>query len=423
MAKYVPGSYALEKLDLEFAKGVLNCKDRFVEITIEESVMVPSVSLSLVLLDAADIYNKIDFDGTETIAIKYYTHTQREVELKFQIYKDQVIADPGSGSNKLIKLFGVTPEHYASERSDVNISFEGKISDFVEKVFTKLNTERNLERHSTAGNVISIVPGMTVFEALSYLASKSYSSQHKSSLFRFYETVDGYHFKNLEQLIAEGKKEPITYVYSATGNTTSNDEEEQFLISSLTFQTNKDIMKKLKSGMYASVTNEIDIINQSVISTPFLGKEAFLELAHLDNEAMSLDSVKMIEENLGFINTSFWITRAIDNTNRENNYSNITGRKLFYQTSLEQITATAVVPGNSDMSIGKVINLDMAEQTPETDVKEQEGKVSGNYLVLGVVNQITRDNMSTLLKLNKESYRANIPDPSKNVVVTESPNA
>jgi len=421
MANYVPGSYSLDKLDLIYEGGSLDCKDRFAELTIEESLMIPSMSCSIVLLDAADIYNKIDFDGSEKLQIKFYSHTQREIDISFQLYKDQVIADQGSGSNKLIKLFGVTPEHYTSESSDINQSFEGSISEFSKKIFSKLGTERPFEAHPTAGNVITIVPGLSIFETMNYLAQKAYSVKHKTSLFRFYETVDGYNFKNIEQIIAEEKKSPITYTYSATGNLNITGEKQQYLISSLTFDSNKDIMQKLKTGMYASETHEIDILDQKITSSPFLGKELFKEFTHLDNDAMSLDSIKVIDSTLGKINTSFWLTRSIDTSSRENNYSTIMGRRLFYQTSLEQLTATAIVPGNTDLSIGKIINLEMPEQTPQTDTKENEGKISGNYLIGSVVHQIDRDNYSCGLKLYKESYRANVPTPDKNIVDIKAP--
>jgi uncharacterized protein (DUF2344 family) len=75
-----------------------------------------------------------------------------------------------------------------------------------------------------------------------------------------------------------------------------------------------------------------------------------------------------------------------------------------------------LVPGNSNMTVGKVIDLNMLETTANTETKEQEQKVSGNYLVTRVFHMIDRKEYNMVMVLNKESYRANIDDPSKNVV-------
>ena len=67
-----------------------------------------------------------------------------------------------------------------------------------------------------------------------------------------------------------------------------------------------------------------------------------------------------------------------------------------------------VVPGNSDLSVGRVLDLSMVETSANKDNPEQEKKISGKYLITEVNHQILRGSYSCSLSCNKESSRANV---------------
>ena len=177
-------------------------------------------------------------------------------------------------------------------------------------------------------------------------------------------------------------------------------------------------MHKIKSGMYASEAKEIDLINHKVITSDFTLAEKFDEFEHLDSDAMTLESKDFIEDSLKNINTSFWLfSGQTGETDAEAlNFVDIIPRRLYYLSALEQVKASMQIPGNSSLSPGMVINLDMLEITSKTKSKEQEGKVSGNYFVTSVKHLITRDEYICLVNTCKDSYRSNIPNPEKNIV-------
>lgn len=404
----------LTKVELEFKGEKYDLIPDMLKMQLDESIENNSMSMNITFLDASNLTNKIDFDGTETITVEFNTLGDREVSAKYRLFKNDIIPDD-TGNMKGVVLYGVSEEHFKSAILDVNQSYREQISGFAQNVFDKLGSDKKLELHETSGRGVTIIPGMTVFESMDFLASRSYDTKYRSSAFRFYETFDGFHYVNIERKIAEGKKDAITYVKVQDARTQTPKWNH---IASLKLDVAKDSMHKIKSGMYASEAKEIDLINHKVITSDFTLAEKFDEFEHLDSDAMTLESKDFIEDSLKNINTSFWLfSGQTGETDAEAlNFVDIIPRRLYYLSALEQVKASMQIPGNSSLSPGMVINLDMLEITSKTKSKEQEGKVSGNYFVTSVKHLITRDEYICLVNTCKDSYRSNIPNPEKNIV-------
>lgn len=404
----------LTKVELEFKGEKYDLIPDLLKMQLDESIETNSMAMNITFLDASNLTNKIDFDGTETITVEFNTLGDREVSAKYRLFKNDIIPDD-TGNMKGVVLYGVSEEHFKSAIIDVNQSYREQISGFAQNVYDKLGSDKELELHETSGRGVTIIPGMTVFESMDFLASRSYDTKYRSSAFRFYETFDGFHYVNIERKIAEGKKDAITYVKVQDARTQT---PKWYHISSLKLDVAKDSMHKIKSGMYASEAKEIDLINHRVITSDFILAEQFDEFEHLDQDAMSLESIDFIEDSLNIVNTSFWLfSGQTGETDAEAlNFVDIIPRRLYYLSALEQVKASMQIPGNSSLSPGMVINLDMLEVTSKTKSKEQEGKVSGNYFVTSVKHIITRDEYVCLVNTCKDSYRSNIPNPEKNIV-------
>ena len=85
---------------------------------------------------------------------------------------------------------------------------------------------------------------------------------------------------------------------------------------------------------------------------------------------------------------------------------------------MSQVETRIVVPGNSNLRVGKVVDLDILELAANED-KEQEPKVSGKYLITRLAHTLDRGTYRCSMILNKESYNANVEDLSKNIVVKQ----
>lgn len=415
---YIPKSYKIEEVIFKHAKGELDVTAGFTKIEIEEDIYSDSLKSKIIVPDVGDAFNKVDFDGTETYELTFESPGDKQVSIVFQVYKIEVTPDPNYGYGKIYEMFGVTPEHYTQSTMDVSKGYTSQIDSAVKDVFGMIGSSRPLSVHPTNGVDRFVIPGMTPYETMVFLARRAMNATFTSSLFTFYESLDGFNFHNIEQLIKENKGSPIEYIFSPDAKVEKGDPKAQFYIEQLTIDANKDIMSRIKSGSYANQCKEIDLINQTVHTFGVLVKDNFGDFVHLDKtgDAMTFDSKAMIDRHLNINNSTKWVNKTIGDPMFDNNFGKMIPRRRFYMDSLNGVQMRLLVPGNSNMMVGKVIDLNMLETTANTETKEQEQKVSGNYLVTRVFHMIDRKEYNMVMVLNKESYRANIDDPSKNVV-------
>ncbi len=417
-----PQSNQYELLDLvkiKYPKGVVDITNSYDNISITEDIFSPSIACTMDVLDSVDNLGVIDFDGTETFELKFkgLKESDREIYLTFRIFKVDINIDPQKSDIKLYRLHGVTPEHYTQAIMDINQSFKMPIHKAVENVFGKLGSKRKLDVHESSGTYTYIVPGMTPFETFDFLRRRAYDSKHRASLFVFYEDVEGYKFKNLERIIFEERDNALDFRYQPVANIQTGDDDPNKNIEFLELSSNKDVLQKIKSGAYANAVKEVDLFNQRVNTSDVRIKEDFATFTHLDKPSMSLDSKAIIDESLNVINSTQWINKV--QNEKDDKRAQLIPRRKFYFDCLSQVETKAVIPGNSNMSVGKVINLDILELAGKTDNKQQEPKVSGKYLVTQVKHLLGKGSYRTNLILNKESYNANVEDLNKNIVVNK----
>lgn len=416
MAKYIPKSRNVDELIFVHSGGRLDISDAFHSFQLEEDLFADSVKAKFTILDASDSFNKVDFDGTETIELKFASPDQDEIDITLQVYKTSVTPDPNSGFGKVYEIFAVTPEHFTQSTLDVNKGYIDPITSAVEDVFGMLGTKRPLDIHATTGVDRFIIPGMTPYEAMVMLQRRAYSSKYSSSVFTFYESIDGFNFHNVEELIANNKEDAVTYAYSPTSQLDANTKNRQFMIEKLDLKASKDVLYRIKSGSYANQCKKLNLIDQTVESGILLVNENFGDFEHLDDDAMSYDSKEMIKRHLSTINSTKWIHETRADPQLSTNFESLIPARRFYSDSLKGVEMTMTICGNSDLRVGKVINLDMMEQSAKTKAKDQEPKVSGKYLINRVLHYIDRKEYSCLVSCMKESYNANVENPEKNVV-------
>ena len=400
---------------ISYDGGRIDVSTAMTGMSIKEDIFTPSLTCKMAIVDTSDSLGKVDFDGTETvdIAFKSLPEDDRIIKLTFRIFRVDIAIDEQKNDIKVYTLFGVTPEHFRQSSMDINQSFKMPISESVKAVYDKLGSKRKIEIDDTTGTYTYIVPGMTPFETMHFFERRAYDAKFRASLFTFYETVDGYNFKNIEKSIDDNRNKAVTYKYSPTSSL--KDENPQFSIQSLAFPANKDVLEKIKSGAYANAVREIDLLNQRVNSTEVRIKEDFKTFTHLDDVAMSLDSKALIDEHLNTINSTKWINNiGIDDKRKD-----LIPRRKFYLDCLNQVALNCVVPGNSNLSVGQVIDLDMLELAGFTEEKLQEPKISGKYLITRVSHILEGQEYRCVINCSKESYRGNVDRPEKSIILKQ----
>ena len=414
-----------EDIIFTHAGGSMNITGAYTKVNISEDIFQHSMNCSILLADTTGVLDDIDFDGTETITIAFKSEPEEDqvIKLKFRIYKVDVQVATTGVQGKQFTLFGVTPEHFVQANMDINQSFNLPIHKSAEKVLQKVNKstkrdkKRKLNFHETSGVDTYIVPGMTPYETMDFFAKRAYSAKYRASLYTFYENSKGYNFHNIEQLIEEQRDNAIKYTYNPNVNVdnANPDRDQQHEIEAITFKPTKNVMSRIKGGAYASQVAEINLLSQSLDRQALLVKENFKDFIHLDKKGMSLDSKAMIDDGLNIINSTYWK----HSNGTKTNIASIVPNRKFYMASLQTVEAELTVPGDSNMHAGKVIEISMLEQNAKSDSKGEEPKITGKYLVTKVNHLFDRQEYIMGMVVNKESFRPNVDDPSKNIVASK----
>ena len=216
MADYIQKSRQIDLVEFKHAKGVLNVTNAFSNFEIQEDLFRDSLQMKILVYDAGDSFNEVDFDGTETVDLifKSMGEGDRQLNITFQVFKVEVTPDPNAGNAKVYQIFGVTPEHYTQSTIDINKGYTSTVKSAVADVYGKIGSSKPISMHKTDGVDTFTIPGMTPFVAFQMLNRRAYSGKYTSSLYTCYENMDGFNFHNVEQLIEEGKGSPYKYKYT-----------------------------------------------------------------------------------------------------------------------------------------------------------------------------------------------------------------
>ena len=417
-----PDNITINFCEIEHSKGITSLSGGLHSFQVVYSLFNESAKCFVQILDTTELLADLDIDGTEILRIGWNSQDDSEILAEFNVYKIDIQVDKNSGAGgKVYYMTGIDPTYMRQLTMDVNRSFEGKIDEMVETVFSEIGnapkqniTNKIFNLHETTGVLKLIVPGETPFETIAKFQRYAYSSKYQSSLFYFYQNSVGYVWANAERLIGEGRDDRYThtYAYNPRGAGTRPTKEAKFTIAEIDFPKGKNMIDKITSGAYASRVNEIDLVNQKIDTTELVLKENFNDFYHLDKPAISLDKLTAIDQYLNIINTTEWLNKYTNNFNWGPNLT----RAKFYGDSLNQVKMNCVVQGNSNLDPGHILDLAMLEISANKENPQQEKKISGKWLIDTVVHHYKGGKYVCSLSCAKESHRANVEDLSQYII-------
>lgn len=408
----------------------------------------------LTVLDTVGFLENFPLRAEETLDLEIIgTDYQTRIFIKAQIIKvDGVqMAPPGDRLNYRIHF--ISKINYEAVNKKVILPFENlKASDVAEQVFRtyfseleeisttptlpydakafkiKDDNRRTFYLQPTEGELKGIIPNYTPTEAMFFLTQRSYSTNSKSSSFRFFENYDGFHYVTDEFLIrraideAERAKDEnrrpkylVDLNYVASLSLEPVDAELQTRVIEYISNDNRiDSASDLISGGYANKAIEIDLIRRNMVEKSFHYLD-FLDYASMDGQRIKISEDVHTEEYIAqtFNDNNakrFMIFRDFGQTGdnpsplrADQYYSEIVSNRLFYQHHLKNTGVTVGLKGRLDIQAGKIVRMDIAEFNVKLQRNWNE-QLSGNYLVESVTHSLDQNTLRTKLKLVKYNW-------------------
>ena len=239
------------------------------EIDYYESIESPSISMTLRFIDIDQVIGRKGITGGELIELTVKDGDEDE----FKITKDhKLMLNAVSDMNTTAQIQEATLEFISqetiiNETARLNKKFAGNVSQTVKDILTEdkkgIKTKKKVFgpkkegeiEEDRATNSYSFVGNLKrPFDTIQWLCAKSQSST-KNFGFLFFENLDGYHFRSIENLL---KQEPLRYEQTDSPFESQN----KAIILQNKLNRSNDIGMNCRMGMYANKTIYIDIENQ-----------------------------------------------------------------------------------------------------------------------------------------------------------------
>ena len=242
-----------------------------------ESILSPSISVQVKILDVDGNLSAKGVYGGEKLAIKIVAGKDSEFE-DFVITPEDhelilnSIKDITSGvKQQTATLQFVSKDLIKNETAKINKRYVGNITDSVKDILTKdpkgIKTTKSIDDVDRASNNYAFVGNKhNAFDIIQRLQPKAggagYDDKKKSDYgFLFFETFDGYHFKSFRTLFEpEPETEYVKSEISGTGD---------FVIDNYNFSSGNDVVLNLKSGLYNNETTFVELDKTKITKIKF----------------------------------------------------------------------------------------------------------------------------------------------------------
>jgi len=226
-----------------------------------ESLDSPTIALTVSFIDIDQVISREGITGGEYIDLTVKIGGFDDFKLTSEKHKLMLnsVRDVITETNKQVAtLEFITVESIINETARVNKKYAGNVTGTVKELLktdTKgIQTSKNLESDEAANSYSFVGNLKRPFDTIQWLCPKSQSST-KNFGFLFFETLDGYNFKSIENLL---EQDSVRYTH------TDRPMEGSFKILQNNLNQTNDIGLNLRMGMYANRTTYLDIENQKV---------------------------------------------------------------------------------------------------------------------------------------------------------------
>ena len=374
-----------------------------------ESIESPSISMTLTFIDVDQVLGRKGITGGEFINL---TIQDGEVD-KFKITDDHKmmlnsVRNMGTETNKqFATLEFISTETIVNETARVTKKFTGNVANIVEELLVSdkkgIQTEKKLEKDQAANSYSFIGNLKRPIDTIQWLCPKTQSSKTNFG-FLFYENLDGYHFKSIENLL---KQDPIEYTYT---DKPDDPNIGPFKILQNNLNQTNDIGMNCRMGMYANRTIYIDIENQT-------NQEVDFKITELDlkKPVKLLDGIEDFPTRLMLRVNDFGVAQVgaaksdvqpLSELAVYQNKSYIRNNLLFSQS------LSIAIPLNTTLRVGKTIDIKLplkkgdGESPTDSTGNDKTNDPSGKYLISELRHVIGAGAAETQLTLIRDVFTA-----------------
>ena len=377
-------------------------------ITYFESIKSPAISLSLNIIDVDQLISRQGITGGEYLSLRIKVQgydKEFEIKPKKHLMMLNSVKDVTTSSSKQVAtLEFLSVEAIINETSRVNQRFTGNVTDTVKKLLKDkkgIETKKNLDS-DRATNSYSFVGNLKrPFDTIQWLCSKTQSSKDGYG-FLFFETLDGYVFRSIENLLNQNAVE-----YKKSEKVEGNNNDLRILENNLN-QTN-DIGIGCRMGMYANKTIYINLDNETQKTVDFRIESLKLKKPPKLPNGLEKSPTRLMLRILD--KCALQKGSKKDEIQKENELAIYQSKSYARNNLIFSQSMSVSIPFNPTLRAGQMMNLRFPlrkgeEQETTTYGEESDDDVSGKYLISELCHIIGNNQANTQLTLIRDVFTA-----------------
>lgn len=401
-----PGNFNLDKITLveEDSKQFIDLKAITVSCSVSESMNRRATQLQLIVADINDVLGKLPVRGHERIVVDWKAdgRTAGEGELRQEAFRIINIGDlkttteiPGHG----YQILAISEFAWHEPFFEWDEFKEDTIENIVKAVHNKVlnGIEGPTDFGSTGafalaktdptdGVIEYVGPGEKPFQTIEQLTSWAYSAAFPGSAWYYFKNKDGYNWRNIESIAAEG--EIAEYWYDPTEETSLSESVNPVNreISTWKGQNRGNIWHMAKKGKLQNEVMELDYLKKKVIEHKFNYEadqpKPFGAKAWGAPSFYSKFGTKTTE--------THWIFHGQEKIEY---MPDALKHKWSMYSAMENNVTNMMVPGNSSLTVGKVIKINVPVQRA---MKEHNAPIpydqflTGKYIIRDVIHMFNQ---------------------------------
>ena len=429
------GDYTLDGVLIVGSSGEkINVYSQVKELNIYQSIDSPFMSGSVVISDAEGVAEILPFLGQERLLFMLQTPSHEGTvdfnEYHAIIYNVETRFHSSDREQTLV-LNWTSLEHYKNIRTKISASFDGMISDIVEKILTDsdyLETSKPIHLELTKNIRKYVIPNLNPFQAIELLRTEAVSAEEQSPHFLFFENPDGFHFRTLDSLIGSQGSLSVDHKRTYKFEPPQENEPPQDTAATILYwqiEDNTNNFLSTKLGMFGSTLYYHDIFNKNIQRFEFdYTKDSFAIRNSTNQEDKSsgtvvsqgiIDKKKTITE---FPDSKIFVhptaSEKLHSLGTDNNAEEWLQESISRELEREYFTLKIETYGNTDIMAGDMINVVIPSNKP-LDISAGEKAIdpilSGRYLITSLHHKVTptESNHTMVMTIMKDSVSAATP--------------
>jgi hypothetical protein len=346
---------------------------------------------SISMLDDNALHLNLPIIGQEFLEVSFKTRTnggyvgQTEYVKKYKIVSVEDLSKQKDSGNQVLVLNFVSEGYWLSETHLFSKSYKSTLtSDLVlDLMQTALGLTVQVE--PTLYPRDWVIPNIQAFDFIYRLTNESTSKENLSSDYRFFENIDGFHFKSLYTLSQADFKQRLT---AGPANVV---EYDRMQISDQKKDVHFDIERQSRGGIQVTI-DELDTIQKRTIRSQ-------LDYKGYRTAYTGMNPSPLYLGNLDYPTDMYYRISSGNQAYQSNRETDINQRvkRVMNRTLLDSSQHTLKIPGSIDLKLGETIWLDF-EYNGQLDQT-----TTGKYLICKIKHEIAQNEYTMTMNIRKDS--------------------